>query len=230
MKKTPEAKALAQEELIKMGPVTRDERVTIGIFLLSLLAWSTSKWTGLDATAVALSGVCLMLMTRIITWQDVQSEKGAWDILVWLGVIMSMAGQLFNQLGLFKWFAVTTSALFTGIPWEITLTVSLIVYCYSHYFFAGSTPHVVAMYAAFGSVSVAAGAPPMMAALSLAFVTNLMSGISHYGNGPAVIYYGAGYVSQREWWRLGFIVMLFEQLSDLVSGLGAVWWKILGLW
>lgn len=75
--KTPEAKALAQEELIKMGPVTRDERVTIGIFLLSLLAWSTSKWTGLDATAVALSGVCLMLMTRIITWQDVQSEKGA---------------------------------------------------------------------------------------------------------------------------------------------------------
>ncbi|NAL59676.1 DASS family sodium-coupled anion symporter, partial [Escherichia coli] len=88
IKKTPEAKALAQEELIKMGPVTRDERVTIGIFLLSLLAWSTSKWTGLDATAVALSGVCLMLMTRIITWQDVQSEKGAWDILVWLGVMI----------------------------------------------------------------------------------------------------------------------------------------------
>ncbi len=35
IKKTPEAKAFgAQEELIKMGPVTRDERVTIGIFLL----------------------------------------------------------------------------------------------------------------------------------------------------------------------------------------------------
>ncbi|EKB4977163.1 anion permease [Escherichia coli] len=227
IKKTPEAKALAQEELIKMGPVTRDERVTIGIFLLSLLAWSTSKWTGLDATAVALSGVCLMLMTRIITWQDVQSEKGAWDILVWLGVMICMADKL-NQLGLFKWFAVTTSALFTGIPWEITLTVLLIVYCYSHYFFAGSTPHVVAMYAAFGSVSVAAGAPPMMAALSLAFVTNLMSGISHYGNGPAVIYYGAGYVSQREWWRLGFIVMLLN--IAIWFGLGAVWWKILGLW
>lgn len=138
-----------------------------------------------------------------------------------------MADKL-NQLGLFKWFAVTTSALFTGIPREITLTVLLIVYCYSHYFFAGSTPHVVAMYAAFGSVSVAAGAPPMMAALSLAFVTNLMSGISHYGNGPAVIYYGAGYVSQREWWRLGFIVMLLNIV--IWFGLGAVWWKILGLW
>ncbi len=72
--------------------------------------------------------------------------KGAWDILVWLGVMICMADKL-NQLGC-KWFAVTTSALFTGIPWEITLTVSLIVYCYSHYFFAGSTPHVVAMYAA----------------------------------------------------------------------------------
>ena len=84
------------------------------------------------------------------------------------------------------------------------------------------------MYAAFGSVSVAAGAPPMMAALSLAFVTNLMSGISHYGNGPAVIYYGAGYVSQREWWRLGFIVMLLNIV--IWFGLGAVWWKILGLW
>lgn len=227
IKKTPQAKALAQEELVKMGPVSRDERMTIGIFLLSLLAWSTSKWTGLDATAVALSGVCLMIISNVINWQDVQSEKGAWDILVWLGVMICMADKL-NKLGLFKWFAATTSALFSGIPWEITLTVLLIVYCYSHYFFAGSTPHVVAMYAAFASVSVAAGAPPMLAALSLAFVTNLMSGISHYGNGPAVIYYGAGYVAQRDWWRLGFIIMLINIV--IWFGLGAVWWKILGLW
>ncbi len=68
----------------------------------------------------------------------------------------------------------------------------------------------------------------MMVALSLAFVTNLMSGISHYGNGPAVIYYGAGYVAQRDWWRLGFIVMLINIV--IWFGLGAVWWKILGLW
>lgn len=49
-------------------------------------------------------------------------REGARDILVWLGVMICMADKL-NQLGLFKWFAVTTSALFTGIPREITLTV-----------------------------------------------------------------------------------------------------------
>ncbi|MFP1462924.1 anion permease [Escherichia coli] len=43
-----------------------------------------------------------------------------------------------------------------------------------------------------------------------------------------MIYYGAGYVSQREWWRLGFIVMLLNIV--IWFGLGAVWWKILGLW
>jgi len=46
IKKTPEAKALAQEELIKMGPVTRDERVTIGIFLLSY-------WPGVHRNGLA---------------------------------------------------------------------------------------------------------------------------------------------------------------------------------
>lgn len=227
LKHTPEAKAMAHEELQKMGPLSYGEKMAVVVFILSLLAWSTSSLTGLNATAIAICGVGLMLVTRVITWTDAIEEKNAWDVFVWLGVMITLADAL-NKLGLFKWFAATTAALFTNIPWHITLLVLLTVYVYSHYFFAGSTPDVVAMYAAFGSVSVAAGAPPMMVALAFAFVTNLMSGISHYGNGPAVVYFAAGYVPQTTWWRIGGTVMFVNLI--IWFGLGSVWWKILGLW
>jgi divalent anion:Na+ symporter, DASS family len=68
----------------------------------------------------------------------------------------------------------------------------------------------------------------MLAALSFGFMNNLSSGITHYGNGPAVIYFGAGYVDQVTWWRLGAVIVLLNLL--IWVGIGAIWWKVLQLW
>jgi DASS family divalent anion:Na+ symporter len=52
--------------------------------------------------------------------------------------------------------------------------------------------------------------------------------MTHYGTGPAPIYYGAGYVSQTEWWKIGFMISVLHLIIWI--GVGGVWWKILGLW
>jgi uncharacterized membrane protein YjjB (DUF3815 family) len=44
------------------------------------------------------------------------------------------------------------------------------------------------MYAAFLSVSVAVGTPPLLAALVLGFIGNLFSSLTHYGTGPAPVF------------------------------------------
>ncbi len=59
-------------------------------------------------------------------------------------------------------------------------------YVYSHYFFASTTAHITAMYAAF-SRGLALGAPPMLLALTLAFSSSLMMSLTHYGAGTAPI-------------------------------------------
>ena len=84
------------------------------------------------------------------------------------------------------------------------------------------------MYTPFLVVILAAGAPPGVAVLLLAYFSNLSAGLTHYGTTPGPIYFGAGYVSQRTWWRIGLIVSVANIL--IWSLVGLVWWKLLGWW
>lgn len=113
-----------------------------------------------------------------------------------------------------------------GIP---NAFVALVVaYLYSHYGFASMTAHVTALYPGFLAAALAGGAPGMLAALALAYFSNLNAGITHYGTGSAPIYFGAGYVGQGTWWKLGFLISLLNLLLWL--GVGPLWWKLVGLW
>jgi DASS family divalent anion:Na+ symporter len=77
-------------------------------------------------------------------------------------------------------------------------------------------------------VTLGAGAPVALAVLGLAYYSNLSAALTHYGTTPAPIYFGAKYVTQREWWGIGFKVSLVS--FTLWATLGVSWWKILGWW
>ena len=55
------------------------------------------------------------------------------------------------------------------------------------------------MYTAFLSVAVACGTPPVMAAIALGQLSNVMGCTTTYGIGSAPPYFGAGYVPQNKW-------------------------------
>lgn len=225
--KTPEAKIFAANELTRMGPMSYGEKVVGGVFLLALALWATSMWTKLDATVIAMLGVSLMLVSGALEWKDVIEEKGAWDTMIWMGSLIALAGAL-AKLGLIGWFAKAVGASIAGIPWTTALLLLLVVYMYSHYGFASLAAHVTAMYAAFAAVAVAAGAPAYLTALAFAYVSNLFAGLTHYATGPAPIFFGAGYIDQATWWKLGFILSVVNMVVWI--GLGSMWWKVLGLW
>jgi DASS family divalent anion:Na+ symporter len=227
IKATPQAAQLAQTELEKMGPMKRKEKMMIIVFLVILSLWVTAEWNKLDATVVALLGVSFMLLTGVIRWEDVLAEKGAWDALIWFGGLVMMAGQL-NTLGLMKWFANSAGSSVAGWTWLSALIVLILVYFYSHYGFASLAAHTTALFPPFLAVIVAAQAPPYLAALTLAFFSNLCAGITHYGTGPAPIYFNAGYVDQKTWWKFGLLISFLNIV--IWMGVGFPWWKVLGLW
>lgn len=227
IKKTPEAKELASAELGKMGPMSSAEKIVVAIFSGAIIAWSTSQFTGVDATAVVMCAICVMLGTGILTWNDVLTEKGAWDTLIWMGSTMALADYL-AKLGLIAALAGKASAAISGLPWTVTLLVLVLVYVYSHYMFASGVAHILALYAAFITVGVAAGIPPYLIALSLAVASSLYQGLTHYASGQSPIFFGAGFIDQKTWWRIGFAVCT---VSVLIWGsFGPLWWKLLGLW
>jgi DASS family divalent anion:Na+ symporter len=225
--KTPEAKVIANQELEKMGPTTWGEKVVAGTFILALILWSTSSFTKIDATVAAMVCVGIMLLGQALEWKDVLEEKGAWDTLVWMGGLISLAGAL-DKVGFIGWFAKLIGASLAGYSWEMALGILLLVYMYSHYAFASLSAHVTAMYAAFLAVSVAAGAPPFLAAMGLGVISALFGGLTHYATGPAPIFFGAGYVPQGTWWKIGFIISVINLIVFI--GFGSIWWKVVGLW
>ena len=107
------------------------------------------------------------------------------------------------------------------------LVLIVLLYTYSGYLFASLTAHTVALYAPMLTVAVAVGAPPLFAALLLAFFSSLCVSLTHYAGGPAPVYFGSRYVSLKRWWSIGFLVSLINIAIWL--GIGGVYWKMLGL-
>lgn len=227
IKETPEAVEIAKSKLAEMGRVKASEWIMLFAFVSLLLLWIFGKALGVHSTATALVGLSILLVAGVLSWNDVLNERGAWNTLVWFAALVMMASQL-NTLGLVGWFSETVGAQVSGIAWLPAFLIISLLYFYSHYMFASNTAHVGAMYAAFLAVAITVGTPPMLAALVLAFFSNLFSSMTHYGTGPAPVLFGAGYVDTATWWRVGFIISLVNIVIWL--GVGGAWWKILGLW
>ena len=227
IKQTPEAAHLARQKLAAMGKMQIREWIMMGTFILLLILWIFGRLFGLHGTTAALTGLVLLIITGVLTWEDILQEKGAWNTLVWFAALVMMASYL-NKLGLIPWFSDSVKTRVVGIPWLSAFVILILVYFYSHYFFASNTAHVSSMYAPFLAVAIAVGTPAVLAALVLAFFSNLFSSMTHYGTGPAPVFFGSGYVEMSAWWRLGFLISVVNII--IWVGTGGLWWKILGMW
>ena len=227
IRNTEAARTMANEELHRMGRMSRDERWLWVILIAVMAGWVTSPIHGVPNAFVALAGVSAMLIFRVLSWQDLLSEHKAWDALVWFAPLLMMADQL-QESGV---IAIISKSMFVhikGWPWGIALFVLVTAYLYIHYAFASMTAQITALYPSFLAAALLTGAPPLLAALPLAYFSNLNACLTHYGTGSAPVYFGAGYVSQANWWKIGFIVSVVNIVFWL--GVGPLWWKLLGFW
>uniref|UniRef100_A0A0D6QWN4 Uncharacterized protein n=1 Tax=Araucaria cunninghamii TaxID=56994 RepID=A0A0D6QWN4_ARACU len=229
VKKSPDAPKLAREKLSSMGPMTKNEQIMAATLLVTVGLWIFGGMIKVDAVTAAILGLSVLLCTGVVTWKECLAESVAWDTLTWFAALIAMAGYL-NKYGLISWFSQTVVKVVggLGLAWQPAFGILVLLYFYSHYFFASGAAHIGAMFTAFLSVATALGTPPLFGALVLAFLSNLMGGLTHYGIGSAPVFYGANYVPLSKWWGYGFIISIVNLVIWL--GLGSVWWKALGLW
>src|SRR5215813_5126330 len=178
---TPDASKFARSELEKMGRMSRREKVMSLVFAFVALMWaSTNRLHMVDYSVVALLGVCLLLLARVISWEDTIAERAAWDVFIWYGGMVRMAEAL-GETGITKRFAETSAGFTSGWKWWAALASLSLVYFYAHYAFASITAHVLAMYTPFLIVVSTAGAPSLLAVALLAYFSSLSAGLTHYG-------------------------------------------------
>ncbi|MDR0225752.1 MAG: anion permease [Burkholderiaceae bacterium] len=237
VKATPNAVEYARSEMERMGPLSGSERVMLGTFALMLLLWANvpamllgPAYT-LDPTVVAFLGLFALIITGTIDWDDVLSEKSAWDTLVWFGALVMLAEQL-NKLGVTAWFSLgmKNAIVASGLDWLAVASILVLAFVFSHYLFASTTAHISAMMLAFLTVGVQLIPSEYIVPFMLMMTAGsaIMMTLTHYATGTSPIIFGSGYVTMGNWWRVGFIMCVFELLVFAV--VGSAWWKLLGFW
>lgn len=227
IKKTPEASRFAAAELAKMGPLKNQEWILAAVFLVVCFFWATTRQTGVDVAVTALLGCLALLLTGVLTWDDIPGEKGGWAVFIWYGGLLRLAQGL-NDAGVTKVFADNVAATLGGYGWPTLFGLTIVIYFYAHYAFASITAHMVSMFPAFLAVLVAAGAPIGLAVYAFACLANVSACLTHYGTTPAPIYYAQHYVPLKTWWTIGFVASIANLIIWTTAGFG--WWKLLGIW
>ena len=210
-----------------MGPASRAEKTVAGIFLTVCALWVTTPLHGIDITVSALLGSVALLLSGVLRWEDVASNRAAWDIFVWYGGLLQL-GKSLNDAGLTREFARVVGTVLPGSGWLPLLAVAIAIYFYSHYAFASITAHMLAMFTPFSAVLIAKGAPTGLVVFAFACATNLAAGLTHYGTTPSPMFFAQNYVTFRRWWTVGLIVSVLN--LAVWSTVGVAWWKLIGLW
>jgi len=205
IKKSVDVPRWAREELGKMGKITKKEFIMVFLFIIALLLWIFGEYLQINATLSALAVLSMMIILDILNWDDILSNKPAWNVLIWFGTLVTLSAGL-NNVGFLDWFAGNITAAISSFSPYFILLLLLLAFFFIHYFFASITAHVTALLVLF--IVTAKGIPGMdiqLLTYLLLYSIGLMGIITPYGTGPSPIWYGFGYVSSRRFWFLGAI-------------------------
>jgi L-tartrate/succinate antiporter len=218
VKQSPEIPLWARKQLAEMGPLSRNEWILGILVFIAVTLWILAA-DYFDAAIVAFMVVSLMLILRVVTWDDLARNHAAWTTIALLATLVAIADGL-ARTGFIKWFADLVASHMGGLPSSAVMVVLLIIYFFSHYGFSSLTAHTTAMMPIM--LGVGLGIPDLpyeRLELGLALSTGIMGVTSPYATGAALPYYNSGYIKSSDFWRNGTIYGLIFLAALLLLAL-----------
>lgn len=228
VKRSPEISEWAGKELTEMGPMSRNEWIMFALILLAMFLWITGSTPDIrvpflgsnfiNPTTVVFIVISLMLVTGVIEFHDIVSEKSAWEVFFYFTSLLTLASGL-NEIGFIKWVATEYAKPLIGLSPPTVMVLLVALFFWIHYFFSSITSHAAAVLPVV--LAVGSGIPDMpVATLALLcmYSLGLMGVISPYATGPAPMYFGSGYIGKGQFWGFGLLfgLMYFAGLLFIV--------------
>lgn len=223
IKESKGADTWAAEKLSSMGKITWKE-IMMGILaFIALILWIfAGAW--MDSTMIAITILVLMILTGVISWEDLLEYKQAWNMLIWFGTLVALADGL-KVTGFLKWFATVTAAMMKGLPVMTIVLLMVAIYYIVHYMFASLTAHATALLPVFLTAVIAVPDMPLkLVAMLLCYTSGISCMLTPYASGPSAIYYGSGYIKRTDFWRLGAIFGIIFLSALLLLGVPYLKW------
>jgi L-tartrate/succinate antiporter len=205
IREAPEAPRWAAEELHQMGPVSKREMTLLVLVLLALVLWiGGAKYV--DPTMAAMLVVILMLVLRVIGWNDILGYTQAWNVFIWFATLITLAGGL-AETKFVDWAAQSLAPMISHRGAIMAAVLLVGAFFLLHYLFASVTAHVSSLFQVFLAVAITIpGLSPLSWALLLSYALGIMGILTPYATGPSPIYYGCGYVKGKDFWILGLVL------------------------
>jgi DASS family divalent anion:Na+ symporter len=219
---TPDAPAAARRALAAQGSMTREEKTVTAVFLAMVALWALSAPLGLDSTAIAFLGLGALLVSRVLTLEDIAAQGDVLAIYLWFAVLFTLSSQL-NELGFMGFIGQKLALALAGVPTAAAAVVLLVSYVALHYLFVSQTAHLLAVFGVFLDVGVRLGVAPAILAFQMLFATNYFSVITPQGSSANLLFAGSGYMAQGEMYRIGAICTAVSLLVYLVIGVPWLW-------
>ncbi|HEY0208952.1 anion permease [Acerihabitans sp.] len=215
----------AKKELEAMGPLCRREKILLGLMITALALWIFGAGF-IDAAMVGYAVVAVMLLAKVITWDDIISNKSAWSVFFWLASLIALATGL-NQTGFIAWFGHHIAGSLAGLSPTLIMMVLVTIFYGLRYFFASATAFTSALAPMMIAAALAIPQIPLPTfSLMIGAAIGLSSITTPYATGPSPIYYGSGYLPTADYWRLGAIFGAVFLVLLLLTGLVWMPWVI----
>ena len=142
---TPDAPVAARKDLAALGPLSRDERITAVAFVLMVSGWIFADALQLNVTSIAFAGLGLLLMTNVLTLDDIAAQGDTLTTFLWLAVLFALSGQL-NELGFMGYAGQRLASHLGGLSWPVTYVTLILIYVAIHYMFVSQSSQVLALH------------------------------------------------------------------------------------
>jgi len=204
VKRNSEVSKWAATQLDKIGPLTRSEIILAAVVVLSLVLW-VAGGAYVGAATVAGIAVSLLLITGVLTWNDIAGHKRAWTTFAWLGALIALCDGL-NRVGFVKWFADGIAGHMHGLSPHLAMLVLLALFFVAHYVFASVDAYTTALLPVILLTGAAIpGIPVKEFAMLLCMELGVMGVITPFADAASPIYANSGYLPAKDYWRLGTI-------------------------
>ncbi len=211
--------SILTEKMVKLGKISKNEKISIIILLFAIFLWVTASYTGIDSYSVALIGAVLFILSGVISWRDAQKNVD-WGLIVFFGGALSLGAALLNT-GAAAWLINDLIGLMGSNPATIAVMLVLMVIAVcitqvmSNIALSAILIPLSVILAQSQGLSVGTYAVPVAIACSLSFMFPMAD--------PTVaMAYGSGYVSVKEIFKAGLPMVVVGIILTTIVMLGVL--------
>ena len=114
-------KGYSDEQLAKLGPMSKNERICLWVLSGTLVLWMTESLHRISAGEVAVAAMCVLLMLKVMDRNDFKNGV-EWPAVVFVGTVLNVAAVI-QALKVDKWLGTEFKALFGNVAGEPTLLI-----------------------------------------------------------------------------------------------------------